>query len=292
MRKGSLLASFTKKTIDLFKSLGLYSVAWSLRRLYVPVSADAVVLEVGSGGNPFPRSDILVDAFGEETSERNWEPLSTERPTFEGFGEELPFRDKAFDYVIACHVLEHSIDPAKFLNELQRVAKEGYIELPNSLFERLCPYDDHRLEVKLQGETLNIYHKKASVQDPWFSSAIMGDFSKILNRLFRKNPYLFNVCLHWKSSISYNIVNEPETFKKKESSVRPKFFTLPFKARVKRFVLNSVNKATRKISRYQRKINLLELLRCRNCHSENFLSGSNDGVFICKQCGDKIKMVR
>jgi hypothetical protein len=43
--------------------------------------------------------------------------------------------------------LEHTPHPEKFLAELQRVARAGYIETPNAFMERINPYKDHRLEV-------------------------------------------------------------------------------------------------------------------------------------------------
>ena len=87
------------RSMKLAKSMGLENVAWSLRRLHVPVASDALVLEVGAGGNPYARSDVLVDAY-EETAERHWEPLVRDRPTVLAFGENLPFADKSFDFVI------------------------------------------------------------------------------------------------------------------------------------------------------------------------------------------------
>jgi len=38
-------------------------------------------------------------------------------------GDELPFEDKFFDFVISSHVLEHIFDPIKALKEWQRVAR-------------------------------------------------------------------------------------------------------------------------------------------------------------------------
>src|SRR5689334_3586449 len=86
------------------RSLGMEKDAWSLRRIHTPVDAGALVLEVGSGGNPYPRANVLLDAY-EVTRERHWVPLKVDRPLVLGFVENLPFRDKVFDFVIASHVL-------------------------------------------------------------------------------------------------------------------------------------------------------------------------------------------
>ena len=109
-------------------------VKWSCRRLLLPISRDALVLEVGSGGNPYPRANVLLDAY-QESRERHWDALVHDRPTILSFGENLPFKDKVFDYVIAAHVLEHTPNPEKFLSELQRVGKAGYIETPDAFME-------------------------------------------------------------------------------------------------------------------------------------------------------------
>ena len=79
--------------------LGQEKIAWSFRRLHCPVDSDALVLEVGSGGNPYFRSNVLVDAY-ESTGERHWVPLTTDRPTVLAFVENLPFKDKSFDFVV------------------------------------------------------------------------------------------------------------------------------------------------------------------------------------------------
>ena len=42
--------------------LGLVKLRWSLRRLHCPVKKNALVLEIGGGGNPYPRSNVLLDA--------------------------------------------------------------------------------------------------------------------------------------------------------------------------------------------------------------------------------------
>jgi hypothetical protein len=90
--------SLTRETSFLMRvmmRLGLKSIAWLLRRLFCPVDNKALVLEVGSGGNPYFRSNVLLDAY-EETRERHWEPLVADRPLALGFAEQLPFKNKSF----------------------------------------------------------------------------------------------------------------------------------------------------------------------------------------------------
>ena len=59
--------------------------------------------------------------------------------------QNLPFKDKEFDYVISSHVLEHVPNIFEFTKEIERVAKAGYIELPTKLADNLvigCDEED------------------------------------------------------------------------------------------------------------------------------------------------------
>ena len=51
--------------------------------------------------------------------------------------KKLPFKDKEFDFIIASHVIEHVDDISYFLNELTRIGKKGYIEVPTRLEDNL-----------------------------------------------------------------------------------------------------------------------------------------------------------
>src|ERR1700730_7068455 len=103
---------------------------FAARKLRLPIPKTALVLEVGSGDSPVPRSDVLLD-LTLQNHERVGGATIANRPLVLGAIERLPFQDKIFDYVIAIHVLEHSKAPETFLGELQRVACAGYIESPS-----------------------------------------------------------------------------------------------------------------------------------------------------------------
>src|SRR5690606_1509140 len=74
-------------------------------------------------------------------------------------GESLPFEDNEFDYVICNHVLEHVDNPEKFLNELARVAKKGYIETPSLIGEHLHPKESHRWVILEIDDKLVLFDK-------------------------------------------------------------------------------------------------------------------------------------
>ena len=98
------------------------------------------VLEVGPGHNPSYRSNVLADKFVDSNYHRCGNIKIYPHQTFvNADGENLPFKDKEFDYVICNQVLEHTENPEKFILEQNRVAKRGYMETPSLLGELLFP---------------------------------------------------------------------------------------------------------------------------------------------------------
>jgi SAM-dependent methyltransferase len=267
-----------------FKKIGLERIAWSLRRLYCPVESNALVLEVGSGGNPYARANVLLDAY-EDTRERHWVPLVTDRPIILGFGERLPFRDKSFDFVIACHVLEHSADPVAFLNELQRVAKAGYIETPDAFMERVNPYRDHRLEVTVRNAELVIRRKRMWVVEPDTVELYENRVKPLLTgELIPRHPFAFHVRYFWKDVIRFRVVNtetdgpmwDPPA---ERESCRP--IVDPWGG-LRSFLLNHLRSLFSQTSR-NKALNVLGLLRCPTCAGEELLRFQDE--IRCPSCG-------
>lgn len=122
------------------------------------IRAADLVLEIGSGNNPRPRADVLCDKFIEDDTERGGR-IVRDRPLVGCDAQRLPFRDGAFDYVIASQVLEHVEDPEAMLRELMRVASRGYIETPSEVAERLYGWPFHRSVINRIGGRLVIRRK-------------------------------------------------------------------------------------------------------------------------------------
>jgi len=265
---------------------------WSLRRISIPIEDAALVLEVGSGGNPYPRSNVLLDAY-EETRERFWVPLIHDRPTVLSFGENLPFKDKSFDYVIAAHVLEHTPYPEKFLAELQRVARGGYIETPDAFMERINPYKDHRLEVTVRDERLIIRKKPAWIYDVDLVELYEKRAKCIITReTIPQHAAEFHTRYFWQDKIKFSIVN-PEvdaTWTPPSPSLDTPPGKLGIKAKCRLLLLSLIRTWFSQGSR-NAKLDILPLMRCPKCHSEN-LERLLAAEIVCKGCDAHYKIDR
>jgi SAM-dependent methyltransferase len=271
----------------LCSALGLRKLAWSLRRLHVPVDASALVLEVGSGGNPYARANVLVDAF-EETRERHWDPLVHDRPTVLANGEKLPFKDNAFDFVIAVHVLEHTTEPQDFLAELQRVARAGYIETPDAFMERINPYKDHRLEVTTREDRLFIRKKSGWVVDAELRELYEHKAKPAVTRdLIPRHPDRFHVRYYWQDCIDFDIANPSVDANWAAEPVIAASNGAPgLRARLRRGLLWLTRRVFSQRARNS-SLDVMPLLLCPDCGGEAF--SRIDEHACCGNCGSKFQ---
>ncbi len=271
--------------MQLLRKIGLPTVAWSLRRLHVPVAPDALVLEVGSGGNPYPRANVLLDAY-ESTRQRHFQPLIADRPTVLGLVEKMPFRDDAFDFVIASHVIEHSLDVHKFIAELQRVARAGYIEAPDAFFERLNPYRDHRLEITDRNGELVIRHKRAWRHDEelveLFEARVKS--TPLWARQLRRNAFAFHLRFYWSrdtGGIRYRVIEDDgpkEDIGGGGEEVGTEGAPAPW---LRKRIIESARRLLSQADRND-KIDLVSLLRCPDCGCDELKPVA--GGIVCSKC--------
>ncbi len=161
--------------------------------------ATGLVLEIGSGDNPNPRSNVLVDRYISDNTERGGS-LVIDRPLVVADGHHLPFRDGVFAYVICSHILEHMDDPPQFARELTRVGKAGYIGSPSEIAERMFHWSFHRWYVNLIDGTL-VLHPKEEAEPFGELFDYLYEYNPAYYFFQRSMPDLFWVEYEWQGTI-------------------------------------------------------------------------------------------
>jgi hypothetical protein len=112
-----------------------------------------VVLDIGGWAHPFNRANYVMDSGSYETRGYYNRTFAKANPfppiggTEEYFTAEtwiqrdicektpFPFADKSLDFVVCSHTLEDIRDPIWVCEEMIRVGKAGYIEVPSRVWE-------------------------------------------------------------------------------------------------------------------------------------------------------------
>lgn len=168
-----------------------------------------LVLEVGSGQAPHPRSDVLVDKYVADDFERPQKVgIEVAKPFVVGDGHRLPFADDSFAYVIAMHVLEHSAEPERFAGELSRVARAGFVQVPSSVSELTFGWPYHPWLIDREGDTL-VFRPRNGQHAPYgelFHRAY-GE-SALLRNWWAANRSVFHHSVEWRGRLSVRVEGE------------------------------------------------------------------------------------
>ena len=178
------------------------------RKLTLPIKRGALVLDVGSGGKPHPRANVLCERFLDRTYHRSGLSFDSQgKDVVVGDVHALPFKSQSFDYVICSHVLEHVSRPADAIQELERVGRAGYIEVPSEIAEALTPNPAHRWVIRLDGRELVLINKaRWELGDDVKSRINRPDARSQWRELFTHDT----ACVRhvWLGSIQFQIVGE------------------------------------------------------------------------------------
>jgi SAM-dependent methyltransferase len=185
------------------------------RRIRIPVGPDDLVLDVGSGDKPHWRADVLLDRYvdAEHRGQRSGRSAAAvTHPLFDADAAAMPFADGAFDYSICSHVLEHVVDPGAVIDELARVSRAGYIEVPEAASAKILDFPSHLWWVRLVEGTLVFEAKSARHFDPEVgrfieASGIERDLADLLDSRFDHRV----VSLAWTDRVPYRVEGTPPT---------------------------------------------------------------------------------
>jgi SAM-dependent methyltransferase len=204
---------------------------WLTRRV---IPADALVVDVGCGHNPFPRADIGLDRRNRATLEKIWKKVGVKpkpklRTYSVDFTKTMPFKDKGIDFAYCRHTLEDMNDPFELVKELQRVAKAGYIETPSPIAELVRGVDGfansdlyrgyyhHRWFIWVGDGVLNFVEKLPIMEHFVFHEAELEDG-------LRHGPELWNTYYLWDGEIKWKHWREEIDFRF-ETDYLPRLWT-------------------------------------------------------------------
>jgi Methyltransferase domain len=80
-------------------------VAYQRRYVAFDIEPGERVLDLGSGGFPFPFASVLADRFRDKSPTRHEALVTDDKPFVVSDIHDLPFGDKVFDFVYCSHVL-------------------------------------------------------------------------------------------------------------------------------------------------------------------------------------------
>ncbi|MDI6877704.1 MAG: methyltransferase domain-containing protein [Methanomicrobiales archaeon] len=198
----------------------------------VDLPPNSLVVDIGSGNNPNGRANILVDKTIEESIDRS----GAKAVVFDDRDfiladilRGLPFKLKSIDYAISCHVAEHVDDPKFFCQEINRVAKAGYIETPGPMSDLFLNEPFHKWKIFKKGDVLYFVKKRKyrPISNTFYSLYYYGDhrsghqmlnfnnkyinifiisiLKRILNTSWKYLPYTYT-CYEWKDEIRWKII--------------------------------------------------------------------------------------
>jgi len=219
------------------------------------------ILDVGAGHSPFKYTKVILDKYLDDNTQRCGLDIPVHNcKLVEGDIENMPFKDNEFDFVHSSHVLEHTTNPCKALNELQRVAKAGYIEVPSRMMEFINNQEyhywfiytlDNKIIFEEKTEFENILFQKKRLHDvglnldKLFFNSKISFFHKIWFRYFWKRFYgdysgiyrhTYNIQLLWIDTIEYEII------KKDKRNVLEKEYDVSYLETLKNKLVNRINK--------------------------------------------------
>lgn len=278
----------------------IYRVKFNLRKVRFGIPGGDLVLDIGSGNNPHPRADILCDKFLDNDLHRQGHALATDgRILIQADIENLPFKDKTVDFVIASHILEHVDNPEKAAREISRVGKRGYVETPSAQIELIFRRPEHKWLVRKIDGRLDFVRKTALAGTPSEILRICDE----LKTMIEKHPeewwrFYFRTSDHWvvqypwADSLDVVVHGDaaavpgedtaewaPELARADEMGLANKLLT-----RVGKAVVDRIYRLQR--SKRRRLSDILDLLQCPACRHGNFLAAKG-GSLVCSTCGHR-----
>ena len=147
--------------------------------IYWDIENGSSVLDIGTNSGEFMKMLIDgnrgIDVKGVDISDVAVEAARKKGlDVIKGDGENLPFPDNSFDYVVLMEVLSHVHDPQKVLKEIKRVLKKNGVLLGS------CPHKNLEMNIWDDNRMHRAYYTTNELQDLLYST-FSAVYTKVLN---------------------------------------------------------------------------------------------------------------
>jgi SAM-dependent methyltransferase len=197
---------------------GRESDRYSYQKQYIDfdIKPDERVLDIGSGGYPFPLATHLADFHEGETTHRTESLQRDHRPFTVCNIQATPFTDKEFDFVYCSHVLEHVEHPDQACDELMRIGKRGYIEAPSRISDIMFNFtriqNHHRWHTLILENTLLFIEwqekEKRDTKINDFYGQFHSEWQNPFQDLMHHHRDLFVSMMLWEERFDYVVISK------------------------------------------------------------------------------------
>jgi hypothetical protein len=171
-----------------------------------------LVVDVGAGYSPWPHATECVDFKDWGTAEQvPLRHVDLDR-------EPLPYADKSVDFVYCRHTLEDIQNPDWVCQEINRVAKAGYIETPSPVAEfcrgvddgqhRYRGYQHHRYFAWVDDGVLTFVPKYPLIEHIDLGEKNENELVGLLNR----SAVAWNTYFPWTGELKYRMLRHGKDF--------------------------------------------------------------------------------
>ena len=170
------------------------------------------MLDVGSGDKPHWRADVLLDRFIDARTPDSVPDEGGTRqsaPLFDADATAMPFADRASTTRSALTCWSTSSIRVQVIEELMRVSKAGYIEVPEASSAKILDFPSHLWWVRLDGNTLVFSAKTERYHDPEIDAYISraGIEQRLADLLDADFDHRI-VSLRWVGTVRYRVEGE------------------------------------------------------------------------------------
>jgi uncharacterized protein YbaR (Trm112 family) len=220
-----------------------------------------------------------MERFLEDDSQRPGK-LIVDRPMVCGDIHNIPFVDNAFRFVSCSHILEHLDKPEAAIDELTRVAQQGYIETPSEIHEYLdLNFPFHRWAVSLEDGDLVFREKPHDIGTHPLSEAVRQKGNNTRRFLQNHHEDINILSVFWKRSVTYRVerCGRPiDAFPTgREPTVASEYVVEESRRKLKRLLGRVLSP----------RVDLYSILACPICKRR--VKKGNNQVLTCEPCGKK-----